>query len=64
MVSEIRAQGLAGSTAVIISAKHGQSPTDPRDLARVPDGPIIDAVNAAWRTFHPRGPRPGGLRHR
>src|SRR5690348_620771 len=35
MVSRIQAQGLAGSTAVIISAKHGQSPTDPADLARV-----------------------------
>ena len=30
MVAEIRAQGLAGSTAIIISAKHGQSPTDHR----------------------------------
>ena len=47
MVAEIRAQGLARSTAIIISAKHGQSPTDPKDLARVPDGPIIDGINAA-----------------
>src|SRR6266700_1763625 len=47
MVSQLRAQGLAASTAIIISAKHGQSPTDPADLARVPDGPIIDAINAA-----------------
>jgi hypothetical protein len=47
MVAGIRAQGLAGSTAIIISAKHGQSPTDPNDLARIPDGPIIDAINAA-----------------
>jgi hypothetical protein len=53
MVSEIRAQGLAGSTAIILSAKHGQSPTDPNDLARVPDGPIIDAINAAWTAAHP-----------
>ncbi len=48
MVSEIRAQGLAASTAIIISAKHGQSPTDPGDLVRVPDGPIIDAINGVW----------------
>jgi hypothetical protein len=47
MVTEIGAQDLADSTAIILSAKHGQSPTDPNDLARVPDGPIIDAVNAA-----------------
>src|ERR1700729_4023697 len=40
-------------TAIIISAKHGQSPTDPNTLARVPDGPIIDAINAAWTAAHP-----------
>src|SRR5262245_49279257 len=53
MAAEIRAQGLAGSTAIIISAKHGQLPTDPGDLARVPDGPIIDGLNAAWKAAHP-----------
>lgn len=53
MVAEIRAQGLAGSTAIIISAKHGQSPTNPADLARVDDGPIIDGINAAWKAAHP-----------
>jgi hypothetical protein len=53
MVSRIQAQGLAGSTAIIISAKHGQSPTDPNALARVPDKPIISAINAAWTAAHP-----------
>ncbi len=53
MVAEIRAQGLAGSTAIIISAKHGQSPTNPADLKRVPDAPIMAAVNAAWTAAHP-----------
>jgi hypothetical protein len=53
MVARIRADGLASSTAIIISAKHGQSPTDPNDLARVPDGPIISAINAAWTAAHP-----------
>jgi hypothetical protein len=53
MVSEIAKRGLAGSTAVILSAKHGQSPTDPGDLARVDDGPIIDGINAAWAAVHP-----------
>jgi hypothetical protein len=47
MVAEIQAQGLASSTAIIVSAKHGQSPTDPNNLARVDDGPIISAINAA-----------------
>src|SRR5262249_2335141 len=41
------------STATIISAKHGQSPTDPGALARVPDGPIISGINAAWKAAHP-----------
>ena len=53
MVAEVRAQGLAGSTAIIISAKHGQSPTDPKDLTRVDDGAIIDGINAAWKAAHP-----------
>ena len=53
MVAQIRAQGLAGSTALIISAKHGQSPTNPAGLKRVPDAPIIAAVNAAWTAAHP-----------
>jgi arylsulfatase A-like enzyme len=52
-VAEIRKQGLANTTAVIISAKHGQSPTNPNDLARVPDSPIISALNAAWAATHP-----------
>jgi len=47
-VHELGARGLADRTAIIISAKHGQSPTDPAQLTRIPDGPIIDALNAAW----------------
>jgi arylsulfatase A-like enzyme len=53
MVSRIQAQGLSRSTAIIISAKHGQSPTDPSALARVPDSPIISNINAAWTAAHP-----------
>jgi hypothetical protein len=53
MVGELRAQGLLGETAVIVSAKHGQSPQDPNDLTRIDDGPIIDAINSAWRAAHP-----------
>ncbi|MBV9817107.1 MAG: alkaline phosphatase family protein [Solirubrobacterales bacterium] len=56
MVSELKARGLAGSTAIIISAKHGQSPEDPDDLTRIDDGPIIDAINAAWKQSHPTAP--------
>ncbi len=53
MVARIKADGLSHSTAIIISAKHGQSPTDPNALARVPDAAIISAINAAWTALHP-----------
>jgi hypothetical protein len=53
MEQHIQKDGLASSTAVIISAKHGQSPTNGADLARVPDSPIISAINAAWAKTHP-----------
>jgi hypothetical protein len=48
MVDTIQHYGLASSTAIIITAKHGQSPQDPLQLRRIKDGPIIDAINAAW----------------
>src|SRR6202140_5312556 len=48
MVDTIQQDGLASSTAIIITAKHGQSPQDPLQLKRIPDGPIIAAINAAW----------------
>ena len=53
IVKELRARRLAGSTAIIISAKHGQSPIDPNLLTRIDDAPIIAAVNAAWTALHP-----------
>jgi hypothetical protein len=53
MVSQIQKDGLAGSTAIIISAKHGQSPTDPNALKRVDDSVIISNINTAWTAAHP-----------
>jgi arylsulfatase A-like enzyme len=53
MVSEIRKDGLAPSTTIIVTAKHGQSPLNPNELITVRDGPIISAINAAWATTHP-----------
>jgi hypothetical protein len=53
MTAEIRERGLADNTTIILSAKHGQSPTDPAALTRIDDGPIIDAINAAWTKAHP-----------
>ncbi len=51
--SRLAADGLAGSTSIILTAKHGQSPTDPATLTRVDDGPIIDAIDAGWAASHP-----------
>ena len=51
--SELKKTGHAGDTTIILSAKHGQSPTNPAALKRVDDGPIIAGLNAAWKAAHP-----------
>src|SRR5258708_27971169 len=53
MDEAIQRQGLAGATAIVLSAKHGQSPQNPNELTRIKDGPIIEAINAAWSAAHP-----------
>ncbi|MES4887675.1 alkaline phosphatase family protein [Streptomyces sp. NPDC096012] len=53
LVKEIQAKGLASSTDIVLSAKHGQSPTDPGALTRIDDGPLVDGLNAAWKKKHP-----------
>ena len=40
---------LLRDTAIVLSAKHGQSPQEPQALTRIPDGPIIDGLDAAWK---------------
>ncbi len=45
----LRSAHHADDTTIILSAKHGQSPQEPAALTRIPDGPIIDALNGAWR---------------
>jgi hypothetical protein len=52
-VNEIHAKGLDQNTTIILSAKHGQSPTDPAALTRIPDGPLLAGLNAAWKNAHP-----------
>ncbi len=49
MKAALKERGLSGSTTIILSAKHGQSPTVPTQLTRISDGTIQDAMNAAWR---------------
>jgi hypothetical protein len=48
MVSALSNRGLLKQTAIIVSAKHGQSPMNLAALNRIKDGMIIDALNAAW----------------
>ena len=53
MVAELKARHEANSTTIILSAKHGQSPVEPGALTRIPDGAILDGLNAAWAASHP-----------
>ncbi|MFJ9770773.1 alkaline phosphatase family protein [Kitasatospora sp. NPDC101157] len=53
LTDELRKQHLDGSTTVILSAKHGQSPIDPAALNRIDDGPLLAGLNAAWKAAHP-----------
>ncbi|MBV8275334.1 MAG: alkaline phosphatase family protein [Verrucomicrobia bacterium] len=55
MVAALGARGLLDSTAIIISAKHGQSPMNIAALNRIDDGAIITALNAAWNKAHQSG---------
>ena len=54
MLDALDAQHLRNNTVIILSAKHGQSPQEPSALTRIPDGPIIDALNAAWKAQTPQ----------
>lgn len=56
MLSALDAAGIADTTTIIVSAKHGQSPIRPDTLTRIDDGRIIDAINAEWATTHPDVP--------
>ena len=47
--AELRDHGLARNTTIIVSAKHGQSPTLPSQLTRIDDGAILDALDTAWQ---------------
>ncbi len=58
-VTELRRDDLDRSTTIILSAKHGQSPTEPAALTRIDDGPLLDGLNAAWNAAAPWRGRPG-----
>ena len=52
LVSALQGRGLVERTAIIVSAKHGQSPMNRAALNRIKDGQIIDALNGAWNKDH------------
>ena len=58
--AELAAQHLTGSTAIVLSAKHGQSPTDGAALTRIDDGPVLDALDTAWKAAGGSGPLVAG----
>ena len=57
-VGALHAAHLDRSTTIILSAKHAQSPQTPAALTRIPDGPIITALDAAWKTANPSSTLP------
>jgi hypothetical protein len=58
MAATLKERHLDSTTTIILSAKHGQSPQTPSALTRIPDGPIMDALNAAWAAAHPKATSP------
>jgi predicted AlkP superfamily pyrophosphatase or phosphodiesterase len=55
MVTALQRRGLLDHTAIIVWAKHGQSPMNIAALNRIKDRTIIDALNHAWNTAHQGG---------
>jgi hypothetical protein len=58
MLAALDAQHLEQSTVVILSAKHGQSPDTPSALTRIPDGPIVEELDTAWKEANPSDTAP------
>jgi len=57
MVSELNKQGLLDSTLIIVSAKHGQSPIDPKRVLRIPADDASDEPPS--QILSPAGVGPG-----
>jgi arylsulfatase A-like enzyme len=56
IIDAVDQAGATGTTTIILSAKHGQSPIQPQTLIRIDDGAIVDAINAEWAKGHPDTP--------
>ena len=48
MVTAINGQGISNRTAIVITAKHGQSPMNTAALNRIKDSKIMGDLDAAW----------------
>jgi len=55
LMTALANRSLLKQTAIILSAKHGQSPMNSAALNRISDGKIIDGLNAAWNLDHQGG---------
>jgi len=55
MMTALENRSLLKQTAIILSAKHGQSPMNIAALNRIDDGKIIEGLNAAWNQDHQGG---------
>jgi arylsulfatase A-like enzyme len=53
MVNALKQRGIYDRTAIIVSAKHGQSPMNLAALNRIDDGVVINDLNKAWKASHP-----------
>jgi hypothetical protein len=53
ILARLKARGLASSTAVVLTAKQGQSPTNPDLFKWINDATIIAGVDKAWAKEHP-----------
>jgi hypothetical protein len=48
IVEALQRQGLTDSTAIVLTAKHGQSPLNPNQLRLINSNAIIAGINSAW----------------
>ncbi len=58
MIDALKRTGRYADTAIVLSAKHGQSPMERRALTRIDDSTIIDQLNGTWARAHPGARQP------
>lgn len=58
MIDALKRNGHYRDTAIIVSAKHGQSPMQRHKLTRIDDSAIVSQLNDAWAAAHPAAVQP------